>query len=292
MIYTCNVFGISRQAYYKQKRAVKAKQCLAQSVLEQVLSIRRLMPRIGTRKLYYMLGSDLPIGRDKLFNILRVNQLLVYPKKSYHVTTNSKHWLKKHKNIVNQLDINQPEQVWVSDITYLGTRKQPLYLSLVSDAYSKKIMGFDLSDSLKQEGAISALQMAFRNRNYPKQALIHHSDRGLQYCGYEYQRILENNRAKCSMTENSDPYENAIAERINGILKNEFSLDQYSVKQNIMNKIVKQTIEIYNNQRPHWSCNLLTPSQMHKQRKIAKPNYKKKFSSKKKPTAKSNFIPL
>lgn len=290
MIYSCNVFGISRQAYYKQKQVVKETQYLAKSVLEQVLSIRRLMPRIGTRKLYYML--DLSIGRDKLFSILRANQMLVYPKKSYHVTTNSKHWLKKHKNIVNQLDINKPEQVWVSDITYLGTRKQPLYLSLVSDAYSKKIMGFDLSDSLKQNGAISALKMAFRNRNYPKQALIHHSDRGLQYCGYEYQRILQRNRVLCSMTEKDDPYENAIAERINGILKNEFSLDQYSVKRKLMSKIVEQSIEIYNNLRPHQSCNLLTPSQMHKQRKIAKPTYKKKFSSKKSLTAKSNFIPL
>lgn len=292
MTCSCNVFGISRQAYYKQKQTVKRKQKLVGSILEQVMSVRRLMPRIGTRKLYYLLGSDLSIGRDKLFDILRSNHLLIYPKKSYHVTTNSKHWLKKHKNIVNDLAISNPEHVWVSDITYLGTRKHPLYLSLVSDAYSKKIMGYNLSDSLKQDGAISALKMAFGNRSYPGQTIIHHSDRGLQYCGYEYQRILHKQKAKCSMTEKSDPYENAIAERINGILKNEFYLDQYAVKQSVMNKIVKQTIDIYNNHRPHWSCNLLTPSQMHKQREIAKPTYKKKFSSKKIPTAKNNYLNL
>lgn len=292
MTCSCNVFGISRQAYYKQKQTVKRKQKLAGSVLDQVVSIRRLMPRIGTRKLYYLLGSELSVGRDKLFDILRSNHMLIYPKKSYHVTTNSKHWLKKHKNIVNDLVINRPECVWVSDITYLGTRKHPLYLSLVSDAYSKKIMGYNLSDSLKQDGATNALKMAFRNRSYPKQTLIHHSDRGLQYCGYEYQRILQKQKAKCSMTEKSDPYENAIAERINGILKNEFALDQYTVKQSVMSKIVKQTIDIYNNHRQHWSCDLLTPSQMHNQSKIAKPKYKKKFSSKKIPTAKNKYLNL
>lgn len=290
MIYSCNVFGISRQSYYKQKQSIKEKQVLIVDVLNKVQSIRRLMPRIGTRKLYYMIGSELPIGRDRLFDILRANYMLICPKKCYHITTDSKHWLKKHKNIVNSMEINKPEQVWVSDITYLGTRKTPLYLSLVSDAYSKKIMGFNLSNTLKQEGAIDALKMAVKNRDYSTESLIHHSDRGLQYCGHEYQRILNKHKVKCSMTENSDPYENAIAERINGILKNEFMLDQYAVNQKTMAKIVKQSINIYNQYRPHWSCELLTPNQMHRQRNIKKPVYKKKISSKKIPTANNNFI--
>lgn len=292
MIYSCNVFGISRQAYYKQKQSLKAKQALVIDTLTKIQSIRRLMPRIGTRKLYYMLGSDLTIGRDKLFAILKANQMLVYPKKCYHVTTNSKHWLRKHKNIINNLNINRPEQVWISDITYLGTRNKPLYLSLVSDANSKKIMGFDMSSTLKQEGAINALKMAFKNRTHSHGSLIHHSDRGLQYCGYEYQNVLAKNKAKCSMTENSDPYENAIAERINGILKDEFRLEEYTVNQNIMNKIVKQSIDIYNTIRPHWSCNLLTPNQMHSQSDIKKPSYKKRISSRKNPTANKYVVLL
>lgn len=290
MIYSCNVFGISRQSYYKRKQSVKYKQALVIDTLEKVQSIRRFMPRIGTRKLYYMLGLELPIGRDKLFNILRANHMLVYPKKSYHVTTNSKHWLKRHKNRINNLDISKPEQVWVSDITYLGNRENPLYLSLVSDAYSKKIMGFDLSNTLKQEGAVNALKMAIRNREYPKDPLIHHSDRGLQYCSYEYQGILNKYKVQCSMTENSDPYENAIAERINGILKDEFMLDQYTCSKKIMAKIVKQSISIYNGYRPHWSCLLLTPNQMHQQCKINKPKYSKKISSKKNPTANNKYF--
>lgn len=292
MSYTCNVFGISRQAYYKQIQSVKGKQGVARSVLDQVIDIRRLMPRIGTRKLYHILSDSLPVGRDKLFEILRANNMLILPRRSYHQTTNSKHWLKKHKNIINDLTISRPEQVWVSDITYLGTRNKPLYLSLVSDAYSKKIMGFDLSNSLKQEGVINALKMALKGRCYPKEELIHHSDRGLQYCGYEYQRILLKHKTKCSMTENSDPYENAIAERINGVLKDEFRLDQYMVNKQIMSKIVKQSIDIYNQYRPHWSCNLLTPNQMHQQSLIKKPCYKKKISSKKNLTANNNCILL
>ncbi len=174
-----------------------------------------------------------------------------------------------------------PEQVWVSDITYLGTRKKPLYLSLVSDAYFKKIMGFNLSNTLKQEGAIDTLKMAIKNRDYSTESLIHHSDRGLQYCGYEYQRILDKHEVRRSMTENADPYENAIAERINGILKDEFMLDQHIVNQQTMAKIVKQSINIYNPYRPHWNCELLIPNQMHRQRNIKKPVYKKKLAVRK-----------
>ena len=190
------------------------------------------------------------------------------------------------------MDIDRPEQVWVSDITYLGTRKHPLYLSLVTDAYSKKIMGFDLSDSLKQEGAINALKMAFRHRSYLNENLIHHSDRGLQYCLYEYQKILSKHKTVCSMTKNSDPYENAIAERVNGILKSEFNLEKHALKQKIMKQIVKESIDIYNRFRPHWSCNLLTPEQMHRQQKIKKPSYQKKISSRNISTAKNQIISL
>ncbi|MFR9526436.1 MAG: DDE-type integrase/transposase/recombinase, partial [Rikenellaceae bacterium] len=147
-------------------------------------NIRRDMPRIGTRKLYHILGDELPrlgVGRDKFFRILRANHRLIAPKRSYKVTTNSHHRFRKHKDIVADLTINRPEQVWVSDITYIGGRDRHCYLALVTDSYSKKIVGFDLSDSLSTDSSLRALKMAARGRMY-KEPLIHHSDRGLQYC--------------------------------------------------------------------------------------------------------------
>lgn len=183
------------------------------------------MPRLGTRKLYYLLRPKLEclkIGRDKLFEILRANQLLIRPKRQYHVTTNSYHRFRKHKNLIEYIDIQGPEQVLVSDITYIGNRIEPSYLSLVRDAYSKKIMGYNVSESLSANGAICALKMAVKNRTYRHHRLIHHSDRGIQYCCDGYQKELDQYDVKCSMTETYDPYQNAVAERVNGILKQEF----------------------------------------------------------------------
>lgn len=158
-----------------------------------VTEIRNRMPRIGTRKLYYMLEQelqDMNIGRDKLFSILRANHLMIAPKRSYRITTDTHHRFHKHKDIVQYVDVNRPEQVWVADITYLGYRNNHLYLSLITDAYSKKIVGYDLSNSLQTEGSARALKMANKNRMYPKSMLIHHSDKGLQYCSNEYQLLL------------------------------------------------------------------------------------------------------
>ena len=180
------------------------------------------MPRIGVRKLYYLLFNklqQLKIGRDKFFDILRANHLLIQPKRSYHVTTNSHHRFRKHENLILDTVINRPEQVWVSDITYIGKRERPCYLSLVTDAYSKKIMGYYVADNLNTESSLNALQMAVKSRKDKGLGLIHHSDRGLQYCADDYQRVLNKNEIKCSMTNNGDPYENAVAERVNGILK-------------------------------------------------------------------------
>lgn len=242
-----------------------------------VIPIRRRMPRIGTRKLYYLLEDRLDsmgIGRDKLFAIMRANHLHIHPQRSYRVTTNSYHRFRKHPDLVNGTKIMRPEQVWVSDITYLGTRNSHSYLSLITDAYSKKIVGFDLSDSLNIEGVLKALRMAIRSRSYPGQPLIHHSDRGAQYCSNEYQELLNTFKIKCSMTNNSDPYSNAVAERVNGIIKNEFNLEKYKVGLNILKKVVAQSILIYNTERPHLSCSFLTPNQMHSQSKMAIKTYK------------------
>ncbi|MGO1584623.1 MAG: IS3 family transposase, partial [Mesonia sp.] len=183
------------------------------------------MPRLGTRKLYFLLEDklrQLKVGRDKLFRILKANHLLIIPKKSYHITTDSHHRFRKHKNKVCTVKINRPEQVWVSDITYVGKRTNPSYLALITDAYSKKIVGFNVSNSLSVEGSLQAVSMALKSRSYQNESLIHHSDRGLQYCSNDYQALLSKNGIETSMTEKYDPYENAVAERINGILKQEF----------------------------------------------------------------------
>jgi transposase InsO family protein len=251
-----------------------------------VAGIRRSMPRIGARKLYYMLADRLQalkVGRDKFFEILRANHLLVQARRSYHITTNSHHRFRKHKNLILEVPIIRPEQVWVSDITYIGKREKPCYLSLVTDAYSKKIMGYYVADNMNTESSVIALKMAIKNRKYDKGALIHHSDRGVQYCADDYQNILSKGNIQCSMTNNGDPYENAVAERINGILKQEFIIDTYHADLNIMKKIVKETIEIYNNQRPHYSNHMLTPIQMHSQSELQMRTYKRKNSSRNEP---------
>jgi transposase InsO family protein len=201
---------------------------------------------------------------------------MVLPKRNYRVTTNTHHRFYKHKDLISQLVITRPEQVWVSDITYLATKHQSSYLALITDAYSKKIVGYDLSDSLSTGGVLRALHSAVKNRKYPQETIIHHSDKGFQYCSNEYQRILTKNKIICSMTQGYDPYSNAVAERINGIIKNEFELENYKVDLNIMKKLVKETIEIYNNERPHFSNNLLTPVQMHNQRTLKMKTYKTK----------------
>jgi putative transposase len=271
--------------YYRDIKSTQEKLKLSFKVVELVKSKRILMPKIGTRKLYYLLENELKVlkvGRDKLFRILKANQLLIKPKKKYHITTNSHHRFRKHKNQIKEIAYTRPEQVWVSDITYIGNRKNPSYLSLITDAYSKKIMGYNVSDSLNVKGSLAALEMALKNRKYKNEPIIHHSDRGLQYCSNEYQKILDKNNILPSMTEQYDPYENAIAERINGILKQEFDIDKYDINLNTKRSVVKNSIEIYNNFRPHLSNYMLTPNQMHKQKTIKRKSYKKEKGSDKK----------
>lgn len=247
-----------------------------------VEDIRKVMPRIGARKLYYLLFDKLQlmkIGRDKFFDILRANHLLIQPKRSYHKTTNSHHRFRKHQNRILDLEINRPEQVWVSDITYIGNSKKQYYLSLITDAYSKKIMGYYLANNLHTQSSLEALKMALKLRRNKIFPLIHHSDRGIQYCAYEYQKELNKNKILCSMTQNSDPYENAVAERINGILKQEFMIDKYNQDLDIMKCIIKEAINTYNQHRPHCSNYMLTPDQMHLQSQVKMKTYKTKNSS-------------
>lgn len=253
-----------------------------------VHEIRLQMPRIGTRKLFYMLYEKLKplkVGRDRLFSILKANHLLISPKKSYHITTNSHHRFRKHKNMIEKMTPKRPEEVWVSDITYVGNRKNPMYLALVTDAYSKKILGYDVSNSLCTSGSIKALEMAVKYRKYKNEELIHHSDRGFQYCSNDYQEVLGQNGIKCSMTESYDPYANAVAERINGILKQEFIGDNNKLALPIMKALISDSINIYNHKRPHYSCYMKTPEMMHQQREVQIRTYKNKN-----PVSKANWV--
>ncbi len=277
------MFGINRQIYYRSTKRSRTSKNKAEQVVELVENIRMKMPKIGGRKLYFMLNEPLKtlkIGRDKFFNILKANHLLITPKRRYHITTNSHHRFRKHKNLVLDYQITKPNQVWVADITYIGNRKNPSYLSLITDAYSKKIVGHYVAENLTTEGSLLALKKAINTTELKELSLIHHSDRGLQYCSDEYQKILEKNNISCSMTQNSDPYENAVAERINGILKQEFNIDKFDVETKIKRKIVEESIEIYNELRPHFSNHYLTPNQMHKQEKLKIKTYKNKNQSK------------
>jgi putative transposase len=224
------------------------------------------MPRLGTRKLYYLLKEDIgrqgiKLGRDALFDYLRSENMLVTPRKTYTKTTHSKHWLRKHPNLFSGLDVKYSEQVFVSDITYVKTREKTCYLSLVTDAFSRKIMGYHVSDDMSAENVAQALKMAVRERKSVR-PLIHHSDRGLQYCSATYQNILRKNHIIPSMTDGYDCYQNALAERINGILKQEFLIYKCNT-QDELRKLVQQSVDIYNGKRPHLSLKMKTPNFIH-----------------------------
>ena len=276
------MFGLSRQSYYKNKSSRVKRNADLIIVRDLVIRIRCRMPRIGTRKLYYLIKdelneSNIKIGRDVLFNFLRAEHLLIKPKRSYVKTTNSKHWMKKHPNLIKNMEVTKPEQLWVSDITYIQTEQGHNYLSLITDAYSKKIMGYELLDNLSTAGPLKALESALKNRKYTHD-LIHHSDRGLQYCSSEYITILKENNVKISMTENGDPYENAIAERVNGILKYEFLIIDGFKNHLQALEVISESINIYNESRPHLSCQMLTPNNAHLQQEIKIKKWKKKTS--------------
>lgn len=241
------------------------------------------MPRIGTRKLYYMLNNTLEkhrikMGRDKLFDLLAEYGLLVRRRKRRKaITTDSDHPYRKHLNLIRELEVNRSNQLWVSDITYLTAGEDFCYLSLITDAYSRKIVGYCLHPTLKRDGPINALKMALRSLpSAPSSSLIHHSDRGVQYCCYDYTVLLENNGLSISMTEKSDPYENAIAERVNGILKSEFLLDQPFVHFEEALIAVSNAIQVYNELRPHASIDYLTPNQAHDKQGAIMARWKKK----------------
>lgn len=243
---------------------------------EAVLAIRCQMPRLGTRKLHFLLKTgEVIIGRDRLFELLRAQGMLITKRKNYTVTTDSKHWMRKYPNRIKQLVLNRPEQLWVADITYIDTIDGNAYLHLITDAYSKQIMGYELCSNMEAVSTLKALNMALTNRLYKDMPLIHHSDRGLQYCSKVYIDMLTKNNITISMTESGSPYDNAVAERMNGILKDEFGLGERLNGLKEAKVHAEQSISIYNLLRPHLSCQMLTPKQMHLQQNIKIKNYKK-----------------
>lgn len=252
---------------YQQEQ--RAKQCAEKlsRVKEKVESVRRELPRVGTRKLYFLLkeqfnGAGIKIGRDALFDFLRAEHMLIKAKKSYTKTTNSKHWLKKHPNLYAPDRVERTEQYFLSDITYLKTIDSTYYLSLVTDAFSRKIMGYKVSDTLNAEHMVEALDMAVKNR-VTSSDLIHHSDRGLQYASELYQKRLRKYQIRPSMTDGYDCYQNALAERVNGILKNEFLIYKCNSRKDL-EKLVEESVRTYNEKRPHLSLKMQTPNFVHK----------------------------
>jgi putative transposase len=262
------LFGISRQAYYKRIHSEidrASRNSVAQAMVQQV---RLSQPKLGTRKLHHLLKDQfvqagLKLGRDGLFDALRRAHMLVRPRRSYHKTTDSKHWLYKHPNLVK--DRPKPtmaEQLWVADITYIDTVQTTGYLSLITDAYSRRIVGHHLHASLHTDGVLKALRMALQQRKTDRH-LVHHSDRGIQYCAEAYQRVHRRHGVTCSMTDGYDCYQNALAERVNGILKNELltakpqDLEQASI-------MIDQAVRIYNHQRPHLALQYKTPDEVHR----------------------------
>ncbi len=236
-------------------------------VLKLVKEIRADLPRAGVPKLHFMLQDKLvahgiKMGRDGLYQLLGEQGYLLRYRRRKPYTTDSNHPYKKYPNLIREIKhLTHPGQLWVSDITYLRLKEGFAYLSIITDAYSHKIIGHCLHPSLHSSGPIHALQQAMKLKR--SQSIIHHSDRGSQYCSADYVKMLQHYGIQISMTEQGDPYENAIAERVNGILKGEFLLDKTFVNLEEAEQAVHSAVERYNHIRPHDSCNRLTPVQAH-----------------------------
>jgi len=281
----CSLLGYTRQAYYQHKKQLEKESLQHDLLIDQVLKIRKKQKRIGGRKLLFLLEPfmqehHISIGRDCFFNLLSERCLLVRKRKrNKPITTFSDHWMRKYPNLIEGFYPTAPNQLWVSDITYIVVGDGFAYLSLVTDAYSRKIVGFYLSPDLSAEGCIRALNMALRNYKDDLGRLIHHSDRGSQYCCSDYVGILNDNFIRISMTQNGDPRENAIAERVNGILKDELLEKSYANYGQAV-KGISVAISIYNHQRPHGSIDYLMPIEAHFRSGELKRRWKNYYSRK------------
>lgn len=263
----CWLFGVTRQAYYQSFYREEFIGIEQELVLKEVIAIRKSHPRIGTRKLYvmleqFMLEHHIKMGRDALFDLLSLHGLLIRKRRRRITTTQSNHWMKKYPNLIKDFVSTSPNQLWVSDITYWKTEYGLLYISLITDVYSHKIVGYNLAQTMEAIESLRALEMAIsENENVVN--LIHHSDRGSQYCSFKYVNLLQDVKVRISMTEDGDPLDNAVAERVNGILKEEY-LDCYTVRTFEQAKeLLDAVIPLYNQERPHMSIGNLVPHKVH-----------------------------
>ena len=273
----CGWFGVTRQAYYQNNWEGISTSIEEELIIKEVQSIRLNHRKIGGRKLYEMLQPfmeehSIKIGRDALFSILAANHLLIKRRKRKIQTTNSLHWLRKYPNLIRDFIPTAINELWVSDITYWKLGEKHSYISFITDAHSHKIVGYNVADTLEAVESISSLQMAFSALGAEKPLqLVHHSDRGVQYCSSKYVELLQQYDVKISMTENGDPLENAIAERLNGIMKQEY-LETYHINNLADAKVLlNKVVDLYNNERPHMSIGNLTPNQIHKSNNNIKP---------------------
>ena len=283
--------GISKQAYSQRLKADLVRDLEKQKVISWVIAYRKKLPKTGTCKLYEHLipilkENHIKMGRNALNDLLKNRGMLVKKTKRFHITTDSKHFYYKSPNLLTNIEITHSEQVFVSDITYVKTDEGHAYLALVTDAYSRKIMGWSLENNMKVSMVKDALAMADKNCTFKHEYIIHHSDRGIQYCCPDYTQFAENKGFILSTTQQYDPYENAIAERINGILKYEFGLKNTLKSVELAKKLTAEAIILYNNERMHWSLDFKNPQEVHLAYNL-QPN--KSYKKEHKNEVKSNF---
>jgi transposase InsO family protein len=287
----CELFDKSRQAFYQRQQVIYEHAAEAHLILSRVQRVRLRQPRIGTRKLLVKLEQEgIQIGRDAFFDLLRDNSLLVRRRRNVVRTTQSCHWLRKYPNLIRHYEAVGPNQLWVSDITYVAAQEGFMYLFLITDAYSRKIVGYTLADNLDADNAVKALEMALKTMKADCSGLIHHSDRGVQYCSDKYVKLLQKRHIQISMTENGDPLENAIAERVNGILKDEWLYDMGKLPANVLHKTIAQIIHTYNNDRPHLSLDMLTPNVAHNMNEQLKRRWKNYYPSAESPERSDKYF--
>jgi len=264
----CGLFGKSRQSYYARKHRIEQQQFEDAIIVDLVKSERKVARRVGGKRLYEILKPDLQrhsikLGRDKFLEILRSNNLLVKRRRKRKKTTFSRHSLRLYPNISKDILVDKSELLWVSDITYVRVKEGFSYLILITDAYSRKVVGYHFSQKMDAAFCEVALRSAIGNRQFPNRPLVHHSDRGVQYCSALYTGILKEHIIAISMTENGDPLENALAERMNGIFKDNFDIARTFDSFEQAKQTIDQAIDYYNNRLPHSSIDKMTPSQAH-----------------------------
>ena len=275
----CDLFGYTRQAWYAHQNRQERRLFDESIIIQAVKRERSEARRIGTRTLFGILHEEfkahgIKMGRDAFFEVLRQHDLLIRPQQKYTITTNSHHRFRKYPNLTLGLQVEQSERIWVSDITYIRVGQGFYYLILITDAYSRKIVGYNFANTMDAAFCVQTLQNALAQRDYPERELIHHSDRGIQYCSKKYTEVLLQNSVKISMTENGSPYENALAERMNRTLKDHFDLGRTFSSAFEAKRAVEISIKYYNGRRPHSSCDLMTPNEAHKKQGVLKKHWK------------------